>query len=46
MTDVIVPWLVVGYAPGCKSAEEARGMLQGVGSRFDFWVNKCVCDLR
>jgi anaphase-promoting complex subunit 2 len=27
-------------------AEEARGMLQGVGSRFDFHVCKTLCDLR
>ena len=28
------------------SAEEARTMLQGVGSRFDFHVCKTLCDLR
>ena len=27
-------------------AEEARSMLQGVGSRFDFHINKTLCDLR
>jgi hypothetical protein len=27
-------------------AEEARAMLQGVGSRFDFHMNKTLCDLR
>lgn len=31
------------YAP---LAEEARTMLQGVGSRFDFHINKTLCDLR
>ena len=29
-----------------KTAEEARAMLQGVGSRFDFHMNKTLCDLR
>jgi len=29
-----------------SSAEEARSMLQGVGSRFDFHINKTLCDLR
>ena len=28
------------------AAEEARAMLQGVGSRFDFHVCKTLCDLR
>ena len=28
------------------AAEEARTMLQGVGSRFDFHVCKTLCDLR
>jgi anaphase-promoting complex subunit 2 len=27
-------------------ADEARAMLQGVGSRFDFHMNKTLCDLR
>lgn len=30
----------------CLSAEEAKGMLQGAGSRFDFHINKTLCDLR
>jgi len=29
-----------------NTAEEARAMLQGVGSRFDFHINKTLCDLR
>ena len=29
-----------------RVAEEARTMLQGVGSRFDFHVCKTLCDLR
>ena len=28
------------------TAEEARSMLQGVGSRFDYHVCKTLCDLR
>ena len=31
---------------GFVVAEEARSMLQGVGSRFDFHINKTLCDLR
>jgi len=30
----------------CNTAEEAKTMLQGVGSRFDFHINKTLCDLR
>jgi len=29
-----------------SSAEQAQHMLQGVGSRFDFHINKTLCDLR
>jgi hypothetical protein len=28
------------------AAQEARSMLQGVRSRFDFHINKTLCDLR
>jgi anaphase-promoting complex subunit 2 len=28
------------------AADEARGMLQGIGSRFDFHLCKTLCDLR
>ncbi|KZT73754.1 hypothetical protein DAEQUDRAFT_754204 [Daedalea quercina L-15889] len=46
MTNRIVPWMVMPYARGARSAEEARSMLQGVGSRFDFHVCKTLSDLR
>ncbi|PCH40122.1 ubiquitin-protein ligase [Wolfiporia cocos MD-104 SS10] len=46
MTDNIVPWMLMPYARGAKSANEARSMLQGVGSRFDFHVCKTLSDLR
>lgn len=29
-----------------SKAEEARSMLQGIGSRFDFHVCKTLCDIR
>ena len=34
------------YRSEPTAAEEARAMLQGVGSRFDFHINKTLCDLR
>ena len=37
---------VVDERVGFVIAEEARSMLQGVGSRFDFHINKTLCDLR
>ncbi|KAI8971172.1 ubiquitin-protein ligase [Trametes punicea] len=46
MTDKIVPWLVMPYARGARSAEEARSMLQGIGSRLDYHIYKTLCDLR
>ncbi|KAI0670871.1 ubiquitin-protein ligase [Trametes maxima] len=46
MTEKIVPWMIMPYARGAKNAEEARAMLQGVGSRFDYHVCKTLCDLR
>ncbi|KAH9959208.1 hypothetical protein BC827DRAFT_1384800 [Russula dissimulans] len=46
MADKVVPWMFLPYARGAKTAEEARTMLQGVGSRFDFHVCKTLCDLR
>ncbi|KAI0032569.1 ubiquitin-protein ligase [Vararia minispora EC-137] len=46
MADKVVPWMLLPYARGAKTAEEARAMLQGVGSRFDFHVCKTLCDLR
>ncbi|KIY51524.1 ubiquitin-protein ligase [Fistulina hepatica ATCC 64428] len=46
MSSRIVPWMVMVYARGSQNAEEARNMLQGIGSRFDFHMNKTLCDLR
>ncbi|TFK89728.1 ubiquitin-protein ligase [Polyporus arcularius HHB13444] len=46
MTDRVVPWMVMPYARGARSADEARQMLQGVGSRFDYHMCKTLCDLR
>lgn len=46
MSDKIVAWMLAPYARGASNAEEARTMLQGVGSRFDFHMNKTLCDLR
>ncbi|KAI0289207.1 ubiquitin-protein ligase [Russula brevipes] len=46
MADKVVPWMLMPYARGAKTTEEARTMLQGVGSRFDFHVCKTLCDLR
>ncbi|CAK5268478.1 unnamed protein product, partial [Mycena citricolor] len=42
----IVPWMLPMYAKGAVTSEDARGMLQNVGSRFDFHMNKTLCDLR
>ncbi|KAF8059585.1 hypothetical protein FPV67DRAFT_362380 [Lyophyllum atratum] len=46
MSDKMVSWMLLPYARGASSAEEARALLQGVGSRFDFHMNKTLCDLR
>ncbi|KAJ6622570.1 ubiquitin-protein ligase [Mycena sp. CBHHK59/15] len=46
MTECIVPWMLPMYAKGALSTEDARNMLQNVGSRFDFHMNKTLCDLR
>ncbi|PPQ77098.1 hypothetical protein CVT26_004515 [Gymnopilus dilepis] len=46
MSVKVVPWLVHIYARDAKTPEEARTMLQGVGSRFDYYINKTLCDLR
>ncbi|KAF5377908.1 hypothetical protein D9615_006791 [Tricholomella constricta] len=46
MSDKIVSWMLLPYARGASNPEEAKAMLQGVGSRFDFHMNKTLCDLR
>ncbi|KAI0953198.1 hypothetical protein AcW1_007481 [Taiwanofungus camphoratus] len=46
MAEKVVPWMIMPYARGARNADEARAMLQGVGSRFDFHVCKTLSDLR
>ncbi|KAF9255181.1 ubiquitin-protein ligase [Marasmius fiardii PR-910] len=46
MSDKIVPWMLLMYARGATNTEDARAMLQNVGSRFDFHMAKTLCDLR
>lgn len=46
MSEKVVPWMLLIYARGATNADEARSMLQGVGSRFDFHINKTLCNLR
>ncbi|OCH91244.1 hypothetical protein OBBRIDRAFT_887137 [Obba rivulosa] len=46
MAEKIVPWMIMPYARGARNTDEARSMLQGIGSRFDFHVCKTLSDLR
>ncbi|KAH7885407.1 hypothetical protein F5I97DRAFT_2033205 [Phlebopus sp. FC_14] len=46
MIDKILPWMVWPFARGATNADEAKTMMQGVGSRFDFHMHKTLCDLR
>ncbi|OBZ71191.1 Anaphase-promoting complex subunit 2 [Grifola frondosa] len=46
MADKVVPWMIMPYARGARTAAEAQSMLQSVGSRFDFHVCKTLSDLR
>ncbi|KIJ64413.1 hypothetical protein HYDPIDRAFT_175406 [Hydnomerulius pinastri MD-312] len=46
MIDKIVPWMLWPFARGASNADEAKTMMQGVGSRFDFHMHKTLCDLR
>ncbi|KAG6879047.1 hypothetical protein C0992_005592, partial [Termitomyces sp. T32_za158] len=46
MSDKMVSWMLLPYARGATSPEQARIMLSGVGARFDFHMNKALCDLR
>ncbi|KIO06137.1 hypothetical protein M404DRAFT_946866 [Pisolithus tinctorius Marx 270] len=46
MLEKIVPWMIWPFARGATNAEEAKTMMQGVGSRFDFHMHKRLCDLR
>ncbi|TCD66611.1 hypothetical protein EIP91_001120 [Steccherinum ochraceum] len=46
MVNRIVPWMLLPFAREAKTAEDAKSMLQGVGSRLDFHVCKTLADLR
>ncbi|PFH45921.1 hypothetical protein AMATHDRAFT_70905 [Amanita thiersii Skay4041] len=46
MADKVIPWMLVTYARNAQTPEEVRHLLQGVGSRFEFHMNKTLCDLR
>ncbi|KAJ8593951.1 hypothetical protein M405DRAFT_809991 [Rhizopogon salebrosus TDB-379] len=46
MVDNIVPWMLHPFARGATNADEAKTMMQGVGSRFDFHMHKTLCSLR
>ncbi|KAG9315870.1 hypothetical protein JVU11DRAFT_3519 [Chiua virens] len=46
MVHKIVPWMLWPFARGATNADEAKTMMQGVGSRFDFHMHKTLCDLR
>ncbi|KAF7291998.1 Anaphase-promoting complex subunit 2 [Mycena indigotica] len=46
MSTNIVPWMLPMYAKGASSTDDARSMLANVGARFDFHMNKTLCDLR
>ncbi|KAF8627672.1 hypothetical protein AX15_004309 [Amanita polypyramis BW_CC] len=46
MADKMIPWMLVTYARNAQTTEEVRHLLQGVGSRFEFHMNKTLCDLR
>ncbi|KAI5119040.1 hypothetical protein M0805_005906 [Coniferiporia weirii] len=46
MAEQIVPWMILPYARGAKTQDEARNMLSGIGTRFDYHVCKSLCELR
>ncbi|KAK2463769.1 hypothetical protein APHAL10511_004207 [Amanita phalloides] len=46
MADKMIPWMLVTYARHAQTTEEVRHLLQGVGSRFEFHMNKTLCNLR
>ncbi|KAL4250662.1 Anaphase-promoting complex subunit 2 [Abortiporus biennis] len=46
MANTIVPWMMMPYGRGARTSEEARSMLQAVGSRFDFHLCKTLSELR
>ncbi|KAL1740891.1 hypothetical protein HDZ31DRAFT_46560 [Schizophyllum fasciatum] len=46
MTENLVEWMLLTYARDARSPEDARAKMQGVASRFDFHINKVLCNLR
>ncbi|KAK0499999.1 hypothetical protein EDD18DRAFT_1147982 [Armillaria luteobubalina] len=46
MSQKIVPWMLMMYARGAATNDDAVAMLASVGSRFDFHMTKTLCDLR
>ncbi|THH27993.1 hypothetical protein EUX98_g6192 [Antrodiella citrinella] len=46
MANKIVPWMLMPFARGAKNSDDAKSMLQGVGSRLDFHVCKTLADIR
>ncbi|KAH8104540.1 hypothetical protein BXZ70DRAFT_593840 [Cristinia sonorae] len=46
MANKIVPWMLMPFARGAKTSDDAKSMLQGIGSRLDFHVCKTLADLR
>ncbi|KAE9403240.1 hypothetical protein BT96DRAFT_964565 [Gymnopus androsaceus JB14] len=46
MTNQVVPWMLLMYGRNATTTDDARAMLQNVGSRFDFHMAKTLCDLR
>ncbi|KAH7904718.1 ubiquitin-protein ligase [Hygrophoropsis aurantiaca] len=46
MADRVVLWMMLPFARGAASVDEAKVMMQGVGSRYDFHLHKTLCDLR
>ncbi|KZS92899.1 hypothetical protein SISNIDRAFT_474501 [Sistotremastrum niveocremeum HHB9708] len=46
LKEKIVPWLAAPYARGARTVEDARAMVSGIISRFDFHVCRTLCDLR
>ncbi|KAG7451564.1 uncharacterized protein BT62DRAFT_883756 [Guyanagaster necrorhizus] len=46
MSHKIVPWMLMMYARGAATNDDAVAMLASVGSRFDFHMTKTLCDLR
>ncbi|KAI0345864.1 hypothetical protein BDW22DRAFT_1353469 [Trametopsis cervina] len=46
MTNHVVPWLIMPYAPNAKTIEEARPLVSAMGTRLDYHVCKTLADLR